>query len=364
MPGWKSKLLQSGSAALALAGSLLFLANTTAATANGKKSFPALADWSTFFVGGSKVFSDCNDSANCNNPRQGPGDIWIHAAYIEKATPADKKYKYPIVFVHGGGHTGQYWMKTPDGRDGWFFSFLRRGFEVYIVDAADRGRAGWDPRARIQASQGLIPASQMEAVNIYAAQSSWTAFRWGPTYGTLYPHSQFPIQALDNYLPQLVPVYRDAAANDRIVADLRALVDKIGPCILLGWSTGTSNVMTTASNASYAPRVKALIGLEGFQASSGGDPNLVKRIPQLTVLGDHLDKTPNVAWSNAINQLGGDSSTVYLPDIGIVGNGHTMAIEKNSEQIADLVEKWVKKHVKDNNADGHDDDHHDDHNHH
>jgi hypothetical protein len=72
----------------------------------------------------------------------------------------------------------------------------------------------------------------------------------------------------------------------------------------------------------------------------------VKNIPQLTVLGDHLDPTPNQAWSDTINGLGGDSTTVYLPDVGIVGNGHTFALELNNEEIADLVENWIKRHVK------------------
>jgi hypothetical protein len=104
--------------------------------------------------------------------------------------------------------------------------------------------------------------------------------------------------------------------------------------------------MQAASSPSYAPKVKGLIGLEGFQASSGGDPNLVKNIPQLTVLGDHLNPAPNQAWSATINGLGGDSTTVYLPDVGIFGNGHTFALELNNEQIADLVENWIKDHVK------------------
>jgi hypothetical protein len=71
----------------------------------------------------------------------------------------------------------------------------------------------------------------------------------------------------------------------------------------------------------------------------------VKNIPQLTVLGDHLDATPNQAWSALINGLGGDSTTVYLPNVGIFGNGHTLAIELNDEQIADLIENWIKQHV-------------------
>ena len=113
--------------------------------ANDKKPL-ILQDLSTFYVGGTIEFNDCNDSNDCNSARFGPGNISVNAAYVEKATPAKKKYKYPIVLMHGGGHNGQVYMTTPDGREGWFHSFLRRGFEVYVVDGSNRGRAGWDRR--------------------------------------------------------------------------------------------------------------------------------------------------------------------------------------------------------------------------
>jgi pimeloyl-ACP methyl ester carboxylesterase len=339
-----------GAVAFALAGSLLFLASTTAATAADKKPFPVLQDLSTFYVGGTIEFSDCNDSAGCNIPRTGPGNISVDAMYVEKATPANQKYKYPIVFVHGGGHSGQFYMTTPDGREGWFTSFLRRGFEVYVVDAANRGRAGWDPVARIKATAGLIDASQMEAVNTYAEQSAWTAFRWGPQYGVLYPDAQFPIQALNQYLAQLDPAYRDASQNPKIAANLQALIDKIGPCILLGWSTGSQNIMDAVNTPARAANVKGLIGIEGFNLNGRqGNIDLNKHIPMLTVIGDHARDeryVPAVAHANLINSLGGDATAIYLPDIGIVGNGHTMALEKNNEQIADLLENWIKEHVK------------------
>jgi len=301
----------------------------------------------TFYVGGTIEFRSPNSSTTVTgDPRSLPGNIAVHQMYVEYQIPAALKYQYPIVFMHGGGHTGEFFRTTPDGRDGWFTSFTKRGFAVYSVDGSNRGRAGWDPTARFQASQGLLLPSLMQSANMYSEPSAWVAFRWGPTYGEWYPNTQFPKDAKDQYLRQIQPAYRDAPANGYLAADLQALVDKIGPCILLGWSTGSTNVMTAASNASYAPRVKGLIGIEGFTANSGGDPNLVKGIPQLTVLGDHNDKTPNVAWSNTINGLGGDSTTVYLPDVGIFGNGHTLAIELNNEQIADLIENWIQQHVK------------------
>jgi len=264
---------------------------------------------SSNYVGGTIEFSDCNDSEDCDNLRQSPGNISVNAAYIEKATPANKKYKYPIVLMHGGGHNGQVYMTTPDGREGWFHSFIRRGFEVYVVDGSNRGRASWDPVKRIQTTVGLIDASEMEPVDTYAEQSSWTAFRWGREYGVLYPNSQFPIDALNQYLPQLNPAYRDDEANVLLAANISALIDKIGPCILLGWSTGSRNVMEAANTPARAAQVKAVIGVEGFTANSGGDTDLVTNIPQLTVKGDNRDPAAHHAWSALINGLGGDSTT-------------------------------------------------------
>ena len=38
--------------------------------------------------------------------------------------------------------------------------------------------------------------------------------------------------------------------------------------------------------------------------------------------------------------------SVHFPELGIVqGNGQTMPIERNNEQIADLIERWVREHV-------------------
>src|SRR5688572_8164895 len=53
--------------------------------------------------------------------------------YVESSIPKHRKYKYPIILVHGGGQIGSGWNETPDGREGWTQYFLRRGFAVYVV---------------------------------------------------------------------------------------------------------------------------------------------------------------------------------------------------------------------------------------
>jgi hypothetical protein len=104
--------------------------------------------------------------------------------------------------------------------------------------------------------------------------------------------------------------------------------------------------MEAVNTPDRAAKVKALIGIEGFTANSGGDTDLVKNIPMLSIRGDNADNSASDAYAAFINSLGGDATSISLPDVGIVGNGHTMMVELNNEQIADLIENWIKDHVQ------------------
>jgi pimeloyl-ACP methyl ester carboxylesterase len=145
---------------------------------------------------------------------------------------------------------------------------------------------------------------------------------------------------------QLVPSYRDDIQNDYIAQDLQALVDKIGPCILMGWSTGAGNVMVAGTGRLDA--VKGIIALEGTppdpKRSKVEDAKLAK-VPFLVVIGDNMSPNDAKAFTARIAKAGGDASTLVLPEIGIKGNGHTMMLERNNEEIADQLEQWVAKHA-------------------
>jgi pimeloyl-ACP methyl ester carboxylesterase len=307
-----------------------------------------LKEQGTFYVGGTIDFRDPNSSSTTPDPRALPGNIAVNQMYVEYQVPAAQKYPYPIVFMHGGGHTGQHFRTTPDGRQGWFSSFTRRGFAVYAVDGSNRGRAGWDPTNRFAVSQGVLPYAALEPANMYSEQSAWTAVRWGPAHGTPYANTQFPLDYVQDYLRQIQPAYRDPAANSHLQANIAALIDKIGPCILLGWSMGTGNVMVAAtSSPERMQMVKGIIGIEGYPGATGNRPpdGLAAQIPFLGLAGDFQSPTAFEAYAALLRSLGGDATSIFLPDIGIVGNGHTMALEKNNEQIADIIEKWIQDHV-------------------
>lgn len=65
-----------------------------------------------------------------------------YVQYVRQAAPASDT---PVIFWHGGAMTGAVWETTLDGRPGWQSFFLRHGFDTYICDAMERGRAGWSP---------------------------------------------------------------------------------------------------------------------------------------------------------------------------------------------------------------------------
>jgi pimeloyl-ACP methyl ester carboxylesterase len=296
----------------------------------------------SFFVGGTIEFRDPN-STTPDDPRFLPGDIAVNQMYVEYQIPQHTKYRYPIVLMHGGGHTGKTFETTPDGREGWFTTFTRRGFSPYKVDAPNRGRTGYDPTHRYKVYLGLEPPTALEIGNIYSAQAAWVAFRWGPAYGIEYPGQQFPVNHLRDYLPQSVPSYRDSTQNPKIVADLVALIDKLGPCILLGWSTGTSNVMNAA--VQRPTLVKGVIGLEGAPPTGGVDMITLAKIPVVVLIGDNTSPANADAFTDSLVSLGGDAATIWLPDVGLHGNGHTMMMERNSEQVAEVVVRWINTHV-------------------
>ena len=72
-------------------------------------------------------------------------------------------------------------------------------------------------------------------------------------------------------------------------------------------------------------------------------------IPVLQIFGDYVDQHPrwshfkklDMAYGEAIKEAGGTADWINLPDIGIKGNSHMLMQDKNSDQIAEVVQKWL-----------------------
>src|SRR5262249_58521502 len=74
--------------------------------------------------------------------------------------------------------------------------------------------------------------------------------------------SQFPVEAYDNYMKQLVP--RWLTTDNAIVAAYVALVDKVCPCVLLVHSQGATFAFQVAEQR--PDKIKAIVAGESAAA--------------------------------------------------------------------------------------------------
>jgi hypothetical protein len=152
-----------------LAGSCLLLLVAMASGVSGqagpkpqKKFLSApilIEDQGSFFVGGVPKVTDYatlppapgtpglapNVVAGPPAATPAPHQITIGQMYVQFQVPARKAGTgWPVIMVHGSSHTAACLESTPDGREGWYPYFVRKGNATYIVDQAGRGRSGFD----------------------------------------------------------------------------------------------------------------------------------------------------------------------------------------------------------------------------
>jgi pimeloyl-ACP methyl ester carboxylesterase len=348
---------------------------------------PALADHGYFFAGGSYV-------------KDSDGMVFSGAMYVNFMVPVHKTHPYPIVMIHGADQTGTNFEGTPDGREGWADYFVEHGFAVYVVDQPARGRSAYHPEVNGK-------------LKTYGAQ--FAADRWiSPERVNNWPqaklHTQWPGTGPQRGLPG-DPIFDQLAAaqvedigdTDETEGLIRsagaALLDKIGPAILLthsqggqlGWqiadarpklvkavlaiepsagpyylgalpATITPVTMgpaygITSSPIAYSPAVTASSPLTRVPQTAPDSPDLLpcwqQGAPARTLV--NLQGFPVLVLvsqasafaqtehctSRYLTQAGVKNDFVRLPDVGIFGNGHMMMLEKNNLDIAAYLIKYL-----------------------
>lgn len=271
---------------------------------------------------------------------------------------------HAMVFLHGFGQSRMGWMNTPDGRDGWNDYFLNKGYSTYLVDQPRRGEAG--------------QTSKAASISTDPQELAWfTQFRMG-RWPNFNEGSQFPQdeESINQFFRQMTP---DTGDIDFAVIS-GALIDVFemsGPGILVTHSQGGYPGWTVAANSE---NVEAVIAIEpggypfpedkmpepvdtGYYTVSGtpmSDEEFARLIekPIIIYYGDYVDSDSDLpaerfwgaglnnayAFRDLVNEMGGDCTVVYLPDIGITGNSHFLFQEKNNMEIADTVYSWLSEH--------------------
>lgn len=126
----------------------------------------------------------------------------------------------------------------------------------------------------------------------------------------------------------------------------RALLDLTGPCIVVGHSQGGGYATLLAQE--YASTVRAVVALEPTGTPAAAAPGLP---PQLLVWGDHFGadatwqryRAQTDAYWAALRAAGQRADVLDLPATGIAGNSHFCMLDRNSDQIAELIVDWLAR---------------------
>ncbi|MCL6645638.1 MAG: esterase [Dehalococcoidia bacterium] len=268
------------------------------------------------------------------------GTYQVEQMYVQYFLPQNRRGRLPLLLWHGGGLTGVTYETKPDGGDGWMHFFLRRGWDVYVSDAMERGRSGWS--STFKGEPVFLPLSDpWERFRIGPA-GSWHA---DPAKRTTYPGMQFPIEAYEQFMKQAVP--RWLTTDDAIVAAYVALVEKVCPCVVMVHSQSGSFGFRVAE--ARPDKIRALVAVEPTLGGDKAKVALLKEMPVLAVYGDNIKDHPRWsrirkgvdAYTDLLRQAGGRVDVLDLPELGIKGNSHMIMMDRNSDVVAGLIQKWL-----------------------
>lgn len=266
--------------------------------------------------------------------------------------------RLPVIMIHGGFHTGQAYLCTPDGRKGWAHLFARRGHDVYVPDWPCHGR-----------SPGLENIAALGTLDIAAALATVVA-AVGPAL--LVAHSaggpiawwlaeQLPqeVQAVIGVAPgapaNLVPALPEDAEHVRSLASDQAAgcpvfspVDKAvvaSPDFVREFWANAPRFPQHAFDryaATVVPESPIVLN-ERFNIGGRGlalrDSALVAARPILVVTGERDPRHPRRVDQALATYLNADF--IWLPDLGIYDNGHMLMIENNSHEITQVLFDWL-----------------------
>ncbi|MBV8522510.1 MAG: alpha/beta fold hydrolase [Acetobacteraceae bacterium] len=355
------------------------------------------AYWGAFQVGGQYTTIPGLNSGNPPTDEQA-SLVMDGAMYVNYIIPYTVTHPYPIILIHGGVGTGQAFLSTPDGRTGWAQYLANQGFAVYVVDQPARGRSIYHPQL-----DGTVGNN-----SVLSMEQQFTASQDFDLWPQAHLHTQWPGSGLqgdptfDNFMRGTNGATPDEEALD--IASGAALIDKIGPAIVLGRSQsgiypfhyadvrpGQVKAMidiegaAPAFNCPYPPSCQTYNGVPSTLTPLWGvttqpitySPPITDPVSQLVRVPNSAPAGPNEAtcWRQGapvhkllnlqgiptmvmvsqssfaaqtevcmhqyLEQAGVKNDLIRLQDVGLKGNGHLMNVELNSDQIAQFLIDWL-----------------------
>ncbi len=332
----------------------LVLALLAAVTVSACATAPyALQDMGSFHVGGREVVisgkpvKDVVFTPGGVPAKVDPNGVYqVEQMYVQYFIPQNKRGALPLLMWHGGGLSGVTYETTPDGREGWLNYFLKSGWAVYNSDAVERGRAGWAMYPDVFKGEPVFLTKENPFERFRIGQGAGS-YNKDPEKMKLMPGSQFPKEGYDNFTKQGVP--RWTTTDDATIAAYLELVDKVCPCVVLVHSQSGQFGFKVAQ--ARPDKVKALVLVEPAGVGDPKQMEKLKNVPMLAIYGDYIEgdarwpkiRANGVSFLADAGKYGARYDVVDLPKIGIKGNSHMIMMDKNSDQVAGVIQAWLVK---------------------
>ncbi len=352
-----------------------------------------IEDQGSFFVGGVKKITDHASVATpvpgSPPPPDAPHQITIGQMYVQFQIPARKYGGWPVIMVHGSSHTAAALESTPDGREGWYPYFVRKGVPSYVVDQSGRGRSGFD--------ESVFNEGKGPGVVRITDDGAWTNWfgHLVPANSTirtghLIPHGDpadpdphpdtfehvaplFPLEAVDEYYKQLVPngevtlpgstcescdPKELSPANTWTPQNLATLVEQLGGAIVVTHSQAGimgHHMTRILRERGHLNLLKGLVTVEGSCSlpNSGLTAADFDNIAYMALKGDYTatsmvcQETVDAINARRVSKHGtAKADYLKLDEMGILGVTHMMMLDKKNLEIADVIYNWIGKNVK------------------
>jgi pimeloyl-ACP methyl ester carboxylesterase len=284
--------------------------------------------------------------------------------YFETFAPAPAGGRPTVVMVHGGAHSGACYQRTADDRPGWAYRFAERGYRTVVPDWPGTGRSGYIPLDRLDGATvveglgALIRSLGAPLVLLTHSMSGAYGWRLLELHGDIIDAVVGVAPAPPGNIQKPAPVHAETErAIETEASGRRVRIDKTAPVVVTRdfverKLVGESRYFPRDRLAGYAASLWAIppnILLErqnvhGRQVRLSNPGKLAgKRILVITGTAD-LDHAREVdgAIVSWLNANGAKADFCFLGDRGIVGNGHMLMLEENSDAIAGIILDWLE----------------------
>jgi pimeloyl-ACP methyl ester carboxylesterase len=269
-----------------------------------------------------------------------------HQMYVQLWAPSTRASAkpLPIVLIHGGVHTGVCWTTTPDGGPGWAPYLAGIGWSVYVIDWPGVGRSGFAPDYLTMGPTPIVDAllALLECIG--------PAILIGHSIG-----GALSFKVADR-MPERVRAI--AALTPGPIANVPFPIPLKSPDAPTYFGADearrffiTSERFPTEAAEQYlsslvpmSPSIENSLGDRGRDDFRINRPETLSRIPILFLAADG-DPLATNAVTDSMAKLFGVPHTLVGRDWGLPGFGHMLIIERGTLDIASRVSAWLQNSV-------------------